>query len=266
VSCVGVAQNNEQRLPLSEPTVDLVQVAWPHEQSLFPGLKQRLGLIFCFSRECHLVATTRPVSSLPSQSTPASPAVHLAKIEFQPPLVSSMEARVDRVSGCGGLVFVSHDQVRLLWTHALGTHHGCSIREIFPEIDGCPPSCLPTVFLALTIAVLAQACRTGVHNAAISLHSASWQEICSHLQQISITPTDGPTVVRVAQRCLVDVPENVATGSADFPGLYSATLSATLLPEQPFVGASQQQGPAVGGRSTDASVCWVPHPENRSNK
>lgn len=142
-----------------------VQVAWPHEPSLFPGLKQRLGLIFCFSRACHLVATTHPVAAAPTLSiadsaeprgprggvgggVPAGeegsvggggvqngmaaqqPAGQLAKIEFQPPLVSCMEARVDRGHSCGGaLVFVSHDQVRPLWTLARCARSECCIQE-----------------------------------------------------------------------------------------------------------------------------------------
>ena len=41
-----------------------MQVAWPHTQTVFPNLKGRLGLAFCFPRNCHLVVSPQPTAAL----------------------------------------------------------------------------------------------------------------------------------------------------------------------------------------------------------
>ena len=128
-----------------------MQVAWPHEQTVFPNLKQRLGLVFCFPRNCHFVLCPAPLAhraagdahrhvpkagpkklpalspeSSPRQSSDeaaaeggatAAPAGECAGVVIatEPALTSAMEPRFSPDGE--QLVFVSHDQVSTLCTH-----------------------------------------------------------------------------------------------------------------------------------------------------
>jgi hypothetical protein len=119
-----------------------LQVAWPHKQTIFPGLKQRLGIVYCFPRTCLLMVCPEPLPTdedLPSASqsgrskcqgvptadgdTPKatqrlllgeqrpedSAGTHLFAVSLRPPVPAAMEPRIslDKES----LVFVSHTQV-----------------------------------------------------------------------------------------------------------------------------------------------------------
>jgi hypothetical protein len=108
------------------------QVVWPHRQTIFPNLKGRLGLVFCFPRDCHLAVSLRPcprtgagaaeepATTAPAAERAASPAQNaqdemaaepsLIHIDFVEPLKSCMEPRVS--SHKDVLAFVSHDQAR----------------------------------------------------------------------------------------------------------------------------------------------------------
>ena len=89
------------------------QVAWPHQQAVFPHLTFRLGLAYCFNRSCCLV-----LSSAPTASSGAHPAAEdaaeagaLAQLELDPPLPSAMEPRFSPDGSI--LIFMSHEQVCL---------------------------------------------------------------------------------------------------------------------------------------------------------
>ena len=99
-------------------------MAWPHEQTIFPNLKRRLGLVFCFARNCHLVACGScaiadmlKAALKPSDAgTAAQKAGNesqteqtLTQLVCEPPLMSCMEPRVSPDGQY--LVFLSHDQV-----------------------------------------------------------------------------------------------------------------------------------------------------------
>ena len=133
-------------MPIKNERVRL-QVVWPHEQTLFPRLKRRLGLTFCYTRPCHLAATAQPAIAWLSLSSDATnkdaPAAasnrvasaqpgagqehaeesegadmqndadsrcQLVPLQLRPPLQSTMEPRV--APDGKRLCFLSHEQVR----------------------------------------------------------------------------------------------------------------------------------------------------------
>lgn len=99
---------------------DHLQVAWPHAQTVFPGLPARPGLTFCFPRDCHLVTPRLPISRRGDAGAcaadDAAAVDDLVAISWADtaergggPLLSSMEPRVSPDGET--LVFVSHQQV-----------------------------------------------------------------------------------------------------------------------------------------------------------
>jgi hypothetical protein len=91
-----------------------------------------------------------------------------------------------------------------------------------------------------------QACRTGVHHAAASLHLASWHSLQCSLKTAQEDVNNGNKspgcgVELVLEHKEVVGPEQSQAGPPVphvFPGLYSPTLSATFLPTQPFWGSA----------------------------
>lgn len=91
-----------------------------------------------------------------------------------------------------------------------------------------------------------QACRTGVHHAAASLHLASWSALKTSLQTAqgktkrSIEQNKPAGAEVTLEHKVVIGPEQsgASPDKADiFPGLYSPTLAAAILPTQPFLGS-----------------------------
>lgn len=109
----GAWPHRSCRSPLS-----LTQVAWPHQQEVFPHLKFRLGLVYCFNRTCGFVLCNAPTAAPAAEPNTKQPP--LTAITFESALQSAMEARFS--PNGASLVFVSHEQVRLLsagWLHAV---------------------------------------------------------------------------------------------------------------------------------------------------
>ena len=111
---------------------------------------------------------------------------------------------------------------------------------------------------------LVQACESGVHHDAATLHVANWHAIESKLAAYdSNTPhtarggggaaaaaaadtaggngtaqSSGAAVMRGQQLCVMAAPKAGEPITRGFTGLYSANLQAALLPPDPFVGAT----------------------------
>jgi hypothetical protein len=92
-----------------------------------------------------------------------------------------------------------------------------------------------------------QACQSGVHCSAASLHATCWRDVAESIQQ-AVSAGIGSE-----ESLIVDVPHGAVVGPVehpqgdDFPGIFSATLTATLLPPHPFLGAALAIGrPIIG--------------------
>lgn len=121
----------------SELPNSAMQVVWPHEQDIFPNLKRRLGLTFCYARPCHLAATAQPLPSClandaaskqnsvsqgdgaaAGSATTKAEAEQAQKLQegklvrlgLEPALPSAMEPRIHPAGT--HFVFLSHKQVR----------------------------------------------------------------------------------------------------------------------------------------------------------
>jgi hypothetical protein len=86
---------------------------------------------------------------------------------------------------------------------------------------------------------MVQACHSGVHYSAATLHKvAGWGDVAANIQRMAnVCDPDSAHVptVNVPQVLVVGVVQQPEEDA--FPGLFSPTLSATLLPARPFLGA-----------------------------
>eukprot|EP00892_Ulva_mutabilis_P010450 jgi/Ulvmu1/7778/UM004_0007.1 len=169
------------------PEGGLLMVAWPHQQSVFPHLKLRLGLVACFNRNCSFVLCSAPTAATRAQpgaddaADNAAADAPLAPLTFEPPLQSAMEPRFSPDGAT--LVFISHEQ----------------------------------------------SCVRKTHSAAASLHRVSWKGVWQQAAQEASASMPQTTVVPIVQ-----APDSAGA----FPGLYSAGLTATMIPTRPWLDGS----------------------------
>lgn len=90
-----------------------LQVEWPNQQDVFPHLKFKVGLSYCFNRNCSIVYSPIPLAPPPTDDTATRSGAEggVCVLRLDPPLMSSQEPRLSPDGGV--MVFTSHDQVRL---------------------------------------------------------------------------------------------------------------------------------------------------------
>lgn len=112
-------------------TRDVVQTEWPFQQDIFPHLRFKVGLSYCFNRNCSLTycphpsaaetssdktekpqKTEKSATSAPVKTSGIEGVAGVCSLQTQPALRSWQEARV--TPDGESLVFMSHEQVRII--------------------------------------------------------------------------------------------------------------------------------------------------------
>jgi hypothetical protein len=135
-----------------------------------------------------------------------------------------------------------------------GSPHGLPPQRRLPSMPAPQP--MPACRL--------QACKLQTHSAAVGLHAAEWAGMHDRAVAAVAAAAGTPVEASVALAHRRVIAPVGTPAPDDFPGLYSATLSATMLPRKPFHGtvpgvrSSEVRRPegATARRCVQGTRCW----------
>lgn len=123
-----------------QTSISHVQTEWPFQQDVFPHIQFKLGLSYCFNRNCSLAycpnplavdpaarssATEKVAASTPVDTSKSEGVPGICALKTQPELMSWQEPRVTPDGAT--LLFMSHEQV---WCSPQTSV--CSVKCFFP--------------------------------------------------------------------------------------------------------------------------------------